>query len=829
MSKTKRKSGGQPSSAPRAAPAESRAENPLALVLRTLVIGLIIVRWLIPAESAGAGETLWLVQLEIAAVILWAWSCLRGGNYAVRWTLLDCALWVLVATHWLSAAFVFLKGGDRRTALNLAWEWVGLGATFFLLRQTILTALDARRLACVVVALAVVLSGFGIWQHYVYYRLASIEYTKLINELDALEKNPNANPQRLGELQFTLQQQGIPTDEMGRRQYVNRLKFSSEALGPFALANTFAGFLLVMLVLAGELVRTLPSPRPKAMIAAWAGAFLLLFYCLILTKSRTAWTGLLVAGALWGTTVLLREPQWFTRRTLVWIGAGIVGVVALFAIAALGKGFDAQVIWEAPKSLSYRFQYWIGAARTVAASPIFGTGPGNFRQHYLRYKVPESSEEIADPHNWLLDLWASGGVLAVASFVACGALVLVQLIGRRGGNPLASPEKAVQLPPWTRDLPGPVLGFSLGLVAPVAAASGNFDGWQLLLLAIWGLTFAVLRRGIGSARLTLIALGAAALGLMIHLTGAGGIEMPATVQLLLVLTALAFATLERRDDATVAPRLVFVVGGLGVALFVALFFTGTLPVVNRRAALASGEQALFVDRHFDRAVGDFGIAAQNDPFSPEPHEKLADAFFARWQASPPGDTTDYFGKCVTSLKEAIRQDPMNPLRYRRLGEFYSARFARSQDAGDARAAAEALQQAVDIHPTEATLRSEYAVALFDAGKRDEAKTQASKALEQDELNHHWGHTDRYLPDPMVNRLRRLAAAPEPHAEPRSNAMGSVYVRRGPRRRSVLAAKRAINYHPPKPADGSASYLSDRPLPEHRARIESRIAACRRTF
>jgi tetratricopeptide (TPR) repeat protein len=760
MSKSRRTTA--PQSAPaRGVPSDATPSDPLSGLLRTLVVGLVVVRWLIPTESAGAGDTLWLVLLGFAAVILWAWGCLRTGTYAVRWSLFDCALWSLVAAHLLSAAFVFATGGDRRTALNMAWEWVGLGATFFLLRQTIHTALAARRFAAIVVSLAVVLSGWGIWQHYVYYKQASREYLELIEQLDALEKNPQANARELGKLQLKIESQGIPTDEMGRRQYVNRLQFSNEALGPFALANTFAGFLLVALVLAGELFRTLDGPRSKALLAAWAAALVLLLYCLILTKSRTAWTGLVVAGALWGTTILVRNRRRVTRRIWLSLGLGTVGVLILFAIAAVGKGFDAEVISEAPKSLSYRFQYWHGAARTVAASPIFGTGPGNFRHHYLRYKVAESSEEIADPHNWLLDLWTSGGILAVVSFLACVVLAILPFRRRQTDDDPQLPQEARRIASWTADLPGAVLGFLFGFVAPVASASGNFDLMQWPLLAAWLIAFAILRRGLGSARLARIALGAAAVGLMIHLSGAGGIEMPAAVQILLVLVALAFATLERPAEGTGSPRLVIAIAGVGVLLFVALFLTGILPVLNRRAALVSGEQALFVDGQFERAKDDFAAAALFDPLSPEPLDKLADAFFARWQSAPQGDTLGDFAKACQSLEQAIGQDPLNPTRYRRLGEFYLARFGRSRDPADAKTAAEEFQRAIAMYPTDASLRSAYSTALADAGNLAAAKSEAQSALEQDEINHHWGHTDRYLPDPTLARLRSLAADRNP--------------------------------------------------------------------
>ncbi len=136
---------------------------------------------------------------------------------------------------------------------------------------------------------------------------------------------------------------------------------------------------------------------------------------------------------------------------------------------------------------------------------------------------------------------------------------------------------------------------------------------------------------------------------------------------------------------------------------------------------------------------------------------MADAFFARWQVSPPEAGLDYFAKAHAALNEAMRQDPLSPSRYRRLGEFYLAKFARSQDVADATAAADALERAVDMYPTEASLRSECATALYQAGKPAEARSQAQKALELDESNHHWGHTDRYLPDATVARLRQLAA------------------------------------------------------------------------
>jgi hypothetical protein len=74
----------------------------------------------------------------------------------------------------------------------MAWEWLGLGVTFFLLRQIVPvqgpekdrergtgpSSRDgsANRLAMIVATIGIALAGLGIWQHYVFYPRAYEEY-----------------------------------------------------------------------------------------------------------------------------------------------------------------------------------------------------------------------------------------------------------------------------------------------------------------------------------------------------------------------------------------------------------------------------------------------------------------------------------------------------------------------------------------------------------------------------------------------------------------------------------------------------------------------------
>jgi hypothetical protein len=310
---------------------------------------------------------------------------------------------------------------------------------------------------------------------------------------------------------------------------------------------------------------------------------------------------------------------------------------------------------------------------------------------------------------------------------------------------------------WSPALAAAAAAFLLAVLAPLLSASDDFDAWQLVLFGGWLVAYGVLRHQIVIGRLSAAALGGAALGLIVHLSGAGGIEMPAVVQLFLVLAVLLFATLPGDVAARNSPKLVPAFGICAIVLFIGCLLTGWLPVINRRALIASGDQALLVDGDVDRSIANFAAAALRDPLSSEPSEKLSEAYFARWQARGQGPASDDFAKATQSLETAIQLDPDNPRLYRRLGAMDLAKFGRSVDRNDAQAAVEALGHAADRYPNDASLRAMRATAFGDSGRTQEAKAEAEQALSLDRINRENGHTDRYLPDETVRRLRQLAA------------------------------------------------------------------------
>ena len=138
--------------------------------------------------------------------------------------------------------------------------------------------------------------------------------------------------------------------------------------------------------------------------------------CLVMTKSRTAIVGVLVSGGLYWCSSR-RTGKWFRQGTIAAITVSLVGM-AIMSLALMTGLIDQEVISEAPKSLKYRLEYWAATSRMIVDHIWLGCGPGNFRPNYLHYKLPGASEEILDPHNLLLDVWANAGVVAWAGLLA---------------------------------------------------------------------------------------------------------------------------------------------------------------------------------------------------------------------------------------------------------------------------------------------------------------------------------------------------------------------------------------------------------------------------
>ena len=97
-------------------------------------------------------------------------------------------------------------------------------------------------------------------------------------------------------------------------------------------------------------------------------------------------------------------------------GVGMLAIL-LIALYVAVQGW-APALDNARQSLGYRLEYWQSSVPVILEQPLVGVGFGNFRSHYLAYKLPHSSEEIQDPHNFLVELATCGGLVALLSYLA---------------------------------------------------------------------------------------------------------------------------------------------------------------------------------------------------------------------------------------------------------------------------------------------------------------------------------------------------------------------------------------------------------------------------
>ena len=140
-----------------------------------------------------------------------------------------------------------------------------------------------------------------------------------------------------------------------------------------------------------------PLPAPLDKIGLGLGNFLLPFL-----------GGVPASAAVARTSVAARSGG---RTRLVPIIHGLVLLAAKFGY------LDLQVLSEAKKSLGYRLEYWQATAAMIRDYPLSGCGVGNFQAYYAKYKLPQSSEMVADPHNFLFEIAATSGLPALALWV----------------------------------------------------------------------------------------------------------------------------------------------------------------------------------------------------------------------------------------------------------------------------------------------------------------------------------------------------------------------------------------------------------------------------
>lgn len=706
-------------------------------------LALVVARHVLPAESAHLGDTLWIAAFWLLLACVWGVARWRLQWPVVRIDRGDVAL-VLLATGHVVAALAM--AGNRRMAINGSWEWIAVAISVGLLRRWLANAVRWQRFLAVMATIGIVLSGLGVWQYAVAYPALRAQAEELI-QLEQQQSGGRLTDDqtaRFQQLRSELGQLATESDANVRYALRQRLLASTEPLACFALANTLGGVLAVsLLLLVGATVLAATSRRRTVDILQLALPAALVAFCLLLTKSRTAWVGVL-SGAGVSSLGAVRGAL-LTRRTLRLAVAGLALLAVLIGAAWSAGALDRLVLLEAPKSVRYRVEYWTGAMGVIADHPWVGVGPGNFRQHYLRHKLPGSSEEVLDPHNLLLDVWACGGLAALAGLLLAGGVGI-----SRWRRIAAEPEPAAPADAGSvRSLVATgVVG--IGLVwLKTGAIDLQWDTRLFALLCGWIVTAFVVRP-VHFSSMSQVAAGVA---LSVHLLGAGGISMPAVSTTLLLLwlgPALPGAPAAGRRWHTGGVSL-----GLAV-LLVGCLFTAVIPAtlcrLSQEAASAVMSQrgdAVAARRFLDQA-----IAA--DPIDPQPYVYRAqlEHSLAREQGDPSGANREL---ALSYLRNAIVRDPENSKTYWLKAQWELEQFERFSSPELIAAAVESGEAAAERDPQNARIVATLGLVYSAAGRPDDARTAAARSLQLDDLNRQLGHFDKLLDEVTRKRLSELSS------------------------------------------------------------------------
>ena len=361
------------------------------IALCTLIAAIGFTPWIPPGESQWSSwaqfgfRTFGLIALGAVslAAVRGALSCSAWGVKAAKGAV---ALLVLTA---LSAAMSVHRGKSLEAMLNLL-AILGL----FLAAALLLRGARAfRAVALSQVIAAVPVAALGIVQHF----------------------RPDL----------------MPADS----------SYPGRALGPFGQPNRLGGYLIaaIPVALAFAFAANDRGLRLALLLAVFALAL-----CLVFTYSRGSWIGLVAGLAAFGV-LLARWPDLRPQPALLAVAIACLLAPVVFALPAIVSRIaprassvsDTSMVAGVPfdperqGSGSMRRAVWSGAIRATAARPLFGFGPGAFREGFDRSKgatlkrlEAEGGRTADQAHSLYLVLSTERGVLGLAAFVLLAGLIL---------------------------------------------------------------------------------------------------------------------------------------------------------------------------------------------------------------------------------------------------------------------------------------------------------------------------------------------------------------------------------------------------------------------
>lgn len=675
-----------------------------------LLIALVLARATMLEAPSQAGETvrgagptasLVLDLLCCVPAFLILTRRLFDRTYVVRWTwsfvLMGLlALWMALSVRWSAGRFQAATSASHVIAgLVVLWSAAQLVRSWQRLRLV----------AAVLIGLLVALSAYGIL-----YKLVEAPDTIRYFEQHKAE---------------ILRDRGLEPGTFQAEQFERKVSHS-ELMGFTASANSFAALVvLVMMIGVGWVVqRARDNEESDPLLLLMPAVLALGVLMLIWAESRTAFATLALG-------LLLFVAVWLTRN---WLGArsrlayllGVV-LVVLGAAGVIGVGLARGNLVHS--SLTFRWNYWIGSMRMFLEHPVRGVGWNNFSLYYLAARVPQASEEIKDPHNFIVrffvELGAIGGILLVAWM-----LRLWWELTRPNVPPATVAAVGTRSRPLLVVAGFCVLAYVINVVASLDF--GLDSGFVLLMLAQRAMYFALLYV-------------AAVATTVKSLQEARGDDRPAPWVLYGMLIALGLFLVHNLVDFSLfenGPLMVFAlaagsalgvrfgsvagqrrhkrVAGIALAVAAALWAGATLALA---IPTADAEQ-IAVEAHGMIRRGQYRQASEllNEAFGRQPgnSDYAADAADAAIRDERAGD---FLPRAKAFISQAIKANPRVERYYLR-----RAKWEMMSAEPDARQVEADYQQAVKLNPNDVPLHLEFARAMIKLGQVDRAIEQFEAAI-----------------------------------------------------------------------------------------------------
>ena len=364
--------------------------------------------WAYAEPGPGPVTTLIFAGLLLLAFCFWLTGAVRSGRMA-RWP-----VWLVLGVLALSLCTIIAAtlASERRIAAHLAADWITQWLTLLMLLDLLRNRGYRKILLTAVLATATLVSVKCIYQAHI--------------ELPEMLANYRQEP---GKMLYGI---GVVPGTAQAAQFEERIR-QGQATGYFALGNvTASGLILAVMATIGlvaDRIFTIRQKFSRLLGLLLLGLAVVMVYAIVLTGSRGAMAGLGLAAVLFASYLGVRRIAWrifrvlqFGRyyRTIALVIVALV-LVAVLAVVGFGLKYDSLGV----KSLTYRWHYWVGSARMFYDFPWFGVGPGNFKFHYPAYKLTQAVEEVANPHNPIVQMFTETGLFGGLSLIALLAGIFV--------------------------------------------------------------------------------------------------------------------------------------------------------------------------------------------------------------------------------------------------------------------------------------------------------------------------------------------------------------------------------------------------------------------